>query len=226
MKWQMISMIAVLSALATPAFAQDGGEFPNGLMLEMRIAGHVATDVSMDAVSEDNPLPVFHLAVLTSIPQVPGLRAGLLYKTSELLGPPRLGNNLQLDWSMQQVLAMADYGPTLFGYLRPSIRLGLGYSLQTIDVELNKVGHSDWAHDFAYFASGNVEMTWAVYHTENTVLRLGLSGELGYQGQTNAMFDELEREKSDTWDRQAPALGSLKTDGLLWSFGANLNFGF
>jgi hypothetical protein len=226
MKWQKISMIALLSTLATPAFAQDGGEFPNGLMLEMRIAGHVATDESVDVVSDTNVLPVFHLGVQASIPQVPGLRAGLLFKTSEQPAPSRLGNQLDLDWTWRQFLAVADYGPMLFGFLRPSLRAGLGYGLQSMDVMLNDGAYSDWAHDFAYFASGNVEMTFVAHQSETSILRLGFSGELGYQGQTNASFDELKREDTDEWDRQPPTLGEMNTDGLLWSFGANLIFGF
>jgi len=218
MKWQFLIILGALIASATAS-----AEPTQGLFLEMRMGGHVAEDASVDAVSNENVIPMFQLVAGAQIPMVEGLRVGVIYKVkAEELAPSRFGNTLNVDWDWTQVLAFGDYGIDLFGFLRPSLRVGLGYSNQYIGVTLNNRLHEDSAHDLAYMASLNLESKFKIHEGEATQLHLSVLGEFGYQGQTTATFDELERDGSDEWDRQAPSFGDLHTDGLLWSFGVGL----
>ncbi|QED28294.1 hypothetical protein FRD01_13855 [Microvenator marinus] len=222
MNMNVLKWILPLSLMiAGDAMAQD-----QSLFLELRMGGQVAEDASMDFITDSNVIPITSISVGGSIPTLPELRAGVIYQGNVEERVPYRLTDLQFDWQLQQVMAFADYGVELFGFLRPSVRAGLGYSNQFVEVELNRSLYSDYAHDLVYMATANIDASFTIHQTPNFALRLAGLFELGWLGQTAAEFDELERDKNDEWDRVPPTLGELNINGLRWSVGVGLEAAF
>ncbi len=211
------------SAQQPPAPAPVQWSQRGELHVELRLPSYLTSDPSFDALSDDEQYTGGLLAVgydLDKWTRVPGLRGYLAYAGGGL-SPSRFDGQMQLDWNRALFMAMADWGPQLWGFVRPSVRLGAGYALQSLDVTTTGATKSDYAHDLAGLGSLGLEVSTP--HPLWGSMRLGLTGEFGYLAQTTATFDELGGS-SGGWNRQEAALGDLNANGWFWDVGVGLSF--
>lgn len=194
------------------------------LALELRINTHYVTDPSFDALSDENHTVGAQLAIGYDLSALglPGLRSYLVYEGTGQ-NTSRFNRSLDLQWERTNLMIAADYGPDLFSFLRPSVRLGAGYVTQSLMVSSSGPDHFDRAHDFGAFAALGFE---AYIPFSNTFSRVtfGLNGQYGYNWQTEATFDNLRAgddayDEEDPWQRQGVDFGTLQTRGQFWNIG-------
>ncbi len=226
-------MVGALVALALPSTAwADKPEWsePTGdLVGELRLVSAYAPDSSLDAVTDDDRFTMVTLGVGWGFENLlPGARAYLTYTAGGLTNS-RLGSELTWEWARSLFMAEVDYGPTLFKFLRPWGRVGVGYALHSIelDTEASPVIY-DYSHDLAVRPSVGFDvflpLEWSNRRFPFTV---GLTTEFGYLIMTSATFDELRYEdegfvaegEEDQFARETPDLGSLNTNGFYWNLG-------
>ncbi|MFW5967951.1 MAG: hypothetical protein ACOCV2_10550 [Persicimonas sp.] len=193
------------------------------LIFEARSTGFNFAHSSFDALTDYNAHPTGHFGVGYGLSEwVPGLR-GYVYYAGTGLFPDRFGGELDMRWRRDMFLLAVDYGPEFWGFLRPSVRGGLGYALQTLDVWTDSTNKRDTAHDPVAFGSVGLEAYTSRWLPGSA--RAGLMTELGYLLQTPANFDGVQtRREDDEWDRQPADYGNLHTSGLFWSLGIGLQF--
>lgn len=230
------ALILAVGFVATPAQAQqapgaavtktEAAEKPaHRIFVELRVPTRYATDASFDALSDDNAVTTAQLGAGYDLSRwtVDGLRAYLLY-SSVVEDVDRFSGTVGLAWTQYQFLAAADWGPTLWQVLRPSVRLGGGYSLQEIELDIDTGQRDDFAHDVIGF--GAVGVTALTPPGLVALGQFGLSTQVGYSIQTAATFDELDSEDGGGWDRRDIVLGDLDTDGVFWDVGATWQYAF
>lgn len=133
-----------------------------------------------------------------------------------------------LHWNMHRFMAEAEWGPELWGFVRPFARLGAGYSLQSLELQAGEPVLEDNAHDLAGQAALGLEL-FLPFHLSPRAFpfSVGVSSQVGYSAQTLAEFDELEADDDDdAWTREQAALGGVEIDGLFWDIGVNLRLRF
>lgn len=237
MKFEMLRYaLAPLVALATlAATAQEARA--DQLTIEFDAMSVRARDSSFDAIDEEDVYGNAALGIGYELGDaLPGLQVLALYQSNimEYQQGERLDSALQLDWKQRRVMAAADWGPMLFGFLRPSIRLGAGYSQQYMEMRTSEPTLYDRAHDFVGFGAvglgAYVELGRSPSIPRDSFLgrlTLGAQTHLGYIGQTTATFDELSADpdalpEDDPWQRQPVDLGSLNSNGMFWNVGLAL----
>jgi hypothetical protein len=190
------------------------------LIFELRTPSFYPTDASFDALSDDDAYSGGMLGAGYDIGRltVPGLRAYVLYFGGGT-DKERFDGALDMSWSRNLFLAAADFGPELYDFFRPSARLGAGYALQWLEFSTTGSPREDYAHDLVGLGSLGFE-----FFTPEGFLgsvRLSFLGEVGYQAQTTATFDEFGADsgEDDPWQRQEASFGELSTNGLFWDLG-------
>ncbi len=223
---------ALIMAYSSSASAQENA---SGLLVDLRIGSTYAEDDSFDALNDDDTIGLYQLGIGYDLAEfVPGLRAFFVYEVNlpEAEFMDRFGGAVELDWRRHRFMALGDYGREFFGFLRPAVRLGAGYSLQSLDARIgNQPDMSDFAHDLVVQGSLAAEAGWDVGAIAGLPLRISLVGQWGYQFQTEGEFDELEFDEDafgadDPWDREQLALGGVNTNGYFWDLGVGFRLAF
>ena len=141
-------------------------------------------------------------------------------------------------WARNRVMAMGDWGYDLVGpWLRPMVRLGVGYSHQRLDLSTSDADYRGTDHGISALVAGGLEasfgrdgdigeelMSWDRFS-------LGLNVLLGYAWQSRADFDSMETteeidEDDDPWQRGSYDAGSLDMSGMTFSMGLMLRYRF
>jgi hypothetical protein len=194
------------------------------LVLSMRSATFDLSDESFEAFGDDDYTSgQVEVGYGLGESLLPGLRGFVIYSGGGI-GTRRLfGGELRMDWRRDLFMLAAGWGPELWGFFRPSVRLGGGYALQSVEMETSGPKMTDYAHDLAGFAAISVEF----FTPENFLgaFRLGLLVESGYLAQTSANFDEFSRD-GDGWTQQEAALGDLSASGEFFNIGVGLTLPF
>lgn len=206
----------------------------NELIVEIHSAMLHPMSDSVDALSDDHWFEGVSLGLGYDLSYLvlPGLRGFVLY---EAVGKSqeRFDGALDLDWMRQVVMVAADYGPDLWGFVRPSVRLGAGYATQKLHLTTNRAEStrpSDRTHDLA--ATGAVGLELYIPFGDDPAgslffnkVTFGLGGHVGYMFQTTAEFDELTRS-GDSWQQEPLQLGELDMNGLYWNLGLTVRVRF
>ena len=216
------SVLCVLGASAPAAATQYD------LIADVRIQTSYVEDASYDAVAEDDILSSFHLGVGYGLESVlPGLRTYFIYETALNEPMDRLGESTRIEWGQHVFLLAGEWGPELWGFLRPYARVGIGYALQTLDLSTDGASATmyDYAHDFAYTGSAGFEAFWKLEG-----VTLAFMGQFGYRGQTESEFDELRYDADDLpddgFEREELSVGTIDTNALFWDLGVGVRFAF
>ncbi|MBA2664371.1 MAG: hypothetical protein H0U74_18930 [Bradymonadaceae bacterium] len=221
---------SVLGAAQAPAVAHAGE-----LIVEGRINTTFITDTSFDALSNENHVVGTWLGVGYDLGAyvLPGFRAYVLLDSTGL-SRERFNGALSMDWSRQVLMAAADYGPDLWGFFRPSVRVGAGWATQSLTLASANPSVHDRTHDLAATAALGFEL-YVPYTNDpagpplfNTIT-FGLGGHFGYMAQTTANFNDLRADDdayadSDPWQRAGSNFGELDIDGLYWNLGLVVRF--
>ncbi len=225
--------LMVVAGILGFSFAPADGwaaEKDDELILEVRGFSLYASSDSADAISDDGVLEGISLGLGYDLSNyvVLGLRGYVLFDaTGE--SKSRFDGAVNLDWERQVVMLAADYGPDLRGMFRPSVRLGLGYATQKLQIQSGvQTGskYTDHTHDLAALGAVGFEL-YIPYSTQEqggSIFKrftLGLSGHVGYMLQTNAEFDELEAS-DDSWQPAPLNVGALDVDGVYWNLGLTM----
>ena len=223
----LAAVLACAGALA-PSLAHA-----DELALEVGVDSTRVADPSYDAVDSEDNYGSFALGVgYERSALVPGLRLMALYQTNmHEGGGRRFDGAATFEWSQNRFMLAADWGPTLWGFLRPSVRLGAGYSLQAMRLWTTGPIQLDRAHDFAYLGAIGLGayLPMSVLGERDGLerLRIGVQGQFGYLGQTVATFDGVTADEDaypedDPWRRQPVDLGELDSSGRFWNLGVGL----
>ena len=204
--------------------------------LEVDVGTNYASDSSYDAIDDNDYHGRFGANLsYQSERLVPDLE--MLFLFQRAIGDRRVNrfsSAYTSEWQQRRFMLGADYGPTLFGFLRPSARLGAGWAMQTLEVRTTGPTLQDRAHDFVAFGALGLGARFRLAGQEGSRLKavvLGLQTHYGYMYQTEATFDQLAASsdaypEDDPWTRQSSALGSLSTSGLFWDMGVSMRFAF
>lgn len=222
--------------LATPTDAEAGE-----IHLELSSTTEYAPDPSFDALSDDN---VNGAGVLSGAYSFDNLVPfGDLRAYFEFNGTGRdrrrFDGAFDLDWSRGMYLVGADWGPQLFEFTRPFIRVSAGYVRQQLRVSPSEDSPTfeQREHDFATKNAVGLEL-FIPYGEDSTAsfsipkeITVGLSGKFGHIWHTPAQFDDMRAadgstDADDSWSRSSVNLGELRSTGLFWDVGAFIRFGF
>jgi hypothetical protein len=226
-------MVCAVVAFALPTSAWASTPEQRGttgdLVGEVRLVSAHATDGSVDAITDEDQFTMVSLGVGWGFEQIlPGLRGYATYTTGGVTNT-RLGSELTWEWGRSLVLAEAEWGPTLFEFFRPWVRLGAGYALHSLRLDTQASPQIyDYAHDVAVKPSAGFDvflpMSWSARAFPFSV---GLSTEFGYLFMTEATYDELRYEnegfvpegEDDPFTRETPDLGNMNSNGFYWNIG-------
>lgn len=171
----------------------------------------------------------------TSDRLIPELELLFLYQRAfGDLNANRFSSDLNTEWRQRRFMLGADYGPTFFGFLRPSARAGAGWSMQTLRMRTTGPELTDRAHDFVAFGALGLGARLRIPADEGSAIDsvvLGVQTHYGYMYQTDATFDQLGADKDaypedDPWTRQDASIGSLNTSGQFWDMGLSMRLAF
>jgi len=211
------------SPTPTLAWSQE-----NALFLALRSTTYATPDASFDALGSKTGYlgAQFEVGVDLGEALLPGFRGYLIYSGGGYPDRARFGGELELSWERHMVMVAADYGPELWGIFRPSVRLGGGYSLQTLQTDISGITRTGHAHGVAGFGSVNLEL-----FTPKGFLgraQVGLVVEYGGMLQTGATFDEMEAPDGSEgdWTHQQASMGELRGSGSFATAGAELRINF
>src|SRR5690606_20863451 len=113
------------AALASPASAQE-------LTLQADLGVQYVTDASLDAISTSDYQKTSQLSAGWGLDALsPDLRALAMFHLGSSGDQLRLGGDATTRWSLYRVMLGVDYGPRLWGFLRPVGRVGVGYAYQS-----------------------------------------------------------------------------------------------
>lgn len=221
---KLLTLSLLATALVGSTFVAAEEAQASELALELRINTHYITDASFDALSDENSTVGAQLAIGYDLSALglPGLRSYLVYEgTGQTTS--RFDRSLDLQWERANLMLAADYGPDLFGFFRPSVRLGAGYVTQFLMVSSSGPDLFDRAHDFGAFGALGFE-AYIPYSNTFSRVTFGLNGQYGYNWQTQASFDNLRAgddayDEEDPWERQSVDVGTLQTRGQFWNIG-------
>ena len=212
-----LMMVAALMLMSANAFAQED------IRLDLKAGAQITTHASLDAVADSNTLGSRTIRVSTGL--IPDLRLLIDYGLD--------GNGLQIrhnggvdpTWTRHRFAAGVEYGPSLFGFLRPVAGVTVGYALGKLTLETADALYRDYSHDVvgdgylgleAFVKLGGRDSKWR-----------GIAGlRFGARGQTGATFDELkglDRDEDDPWTRVNPKLGTLHPNGWYWDIGIGVS---
>lgn len=157
---------------------------------------------------------------------LPGLRGYIIYSGGGHPSISRFDGALDLKWRRDLVMAAVDFGPELWGVFRPSLRVGGGYSLQTLKTEVHKTARTGRVPGAAGFGAVNLAL-----YTPREFLgsaQVGLVVEAGGMLQTGATFDNMEENGSTggDWTHKQASLGELNASGRFATVGVELNISF
>lgn len=210
----ILAALFCLSCISSSLWAQD-------IRFDLRLGTQVLSDQSIDFVSDENTVPTQTLRVSSEL--LPDTRFIVEYG---LEAPQKVVRHAQIDarYLRQRFMAGADWGPTLFGFLRPFAGATVGYTLGFIELETSQVRYEDYSHDII------IDMYLGGEATIKIGRRWFITGGLrfGTRLQTLAEFDEAttERPEDDPWQRLDPELGTLNPNGWYVDFGAGFGIRF
>lgn len=217
--------ISAAQKAPTPTLAWSDA---NALIATMRSATYDTPSDSFDAFGND----AIYIAAQFEVGYdfgdalLPGLRGYMIYSAGGYSTRSRFDGALDLRWRRDLVMAAADFGPELWGVFRPSLRLGGGYSLQTLKTEIHNTARTGRAHGAAGFGSVNLEL-----YTPKGFLgraQVGVVVEAGGMLQTGATFDTMKESGSGDggWTHEQASLGELNASGRFVTAGAELIINF
>lgn len=129
-------------------------------------------------------------------------------------------------WDRHRLMAGADVGIDTFGErVRPLVRLGAGYSRQSLTITADQVDYGDIERGFIAEAGGGLEVLILTADPEgpNTSDNLSIGANLlvGYTFQPSANFDEMERRHNGEaeFDYATYDAGSMRASGLTVGIG-------
>lgn len=233
-------LLTTISALGALLILTDSEEArADQLGLEIDFGSTRVNDASYDAFDGDGTHGSMNLGVsYAPSALVEGLELVALYQRNLFEGTShRFDSAMRLNWAQRRLMLGVDWGTMIARVLRPSVRLGAGYSLQSLEVLTSGQPLYDNAHGFTAFGAlglgARIPVSAASDPDQSLVDRvsLGLQAHYGYQFQTEATFDQLRASENayaedDPWTRQDVSLGSVNTSGLFWDCGASLHFSF
>lgn len=223
----MIALCGVLGVMSvsTTAHADE-------LMVQVGAGSHQMHAPAYDAISAENSHAYSHIEVGYAAPRISEYVEGLLIVQaggdSDATYRGSFTNSLRLDWRVQRVMAGADVGVQVGRFFRPSVKLGVGYAHQRLDLlSLSGEDYVDHAHDVVGFGAigGRLMVPISIGPSSLTSaprLKLGLQAHWGYMAQTMATFDELtqrEQDEENPWTQESIDLGDLQTRGRLFMGG-------
>lgn len=220
---------AELSVRQTPRAPTIAWSQQSAMFVTLRSATATTPDASFDAISEKSGYvgPQLEVGVDLGEAVLPGLRGYAIYSGGGYPQRARLGGELELTWSRQMLMLAADYGPELWGVFRPSLRLGGGYSLQSLETDIRGVTRHGFAHGLVGFGALNL----ALYTPRGLLgrMQVGLVAEYGGLLQTGASFEDMEQPEGHSdgdWTHQQASLGELRGSGQFVTAGAELRIDF
>ncbi|AWV90243.1 hypothetical protein DN745_13255 [Bradymonas sediminis] len=200
----------------------------DAIIINIRSATYDTPDDSFDAFGSDANYMAGQIEVGYDLGAIllPGLRGYLIYSGGGFEKQSRFNGALDLGWRRDMVMVAADYGPELWGFFRPSLRLGGGYSVQTLDTTIDGIERQDRGHGAAGFGALSLEFFTPKGFLSN--VQVGVVVEAGGLLQTNATFDEMEVDggEDDGWAHEQTSLGTLKASGKFVTAGAEVIVSF
>lgn len=233
----LLTTLGVLSALLILTDSQEARA--DQLGLELNLGSTRTSDANFDAFDANATYGNMNFGVSWAPDAlVEGLEFVALYQRNLTEGTTdRFGGSMRLDWEQRRLMLGVDWGVMVARILRPSIRVGAGYSLQSLEVRTSGLSIYDNAHGVSALGAlglgARIPIGAANDPSQSLINRvsLGLQAHYGYQFQTEATFDQLRADKDaygedDPWTRQDVNLGSVDTSGRFWDCGASLYFAF
>jgi len=235
-----LAFCGALVTLAMPGVAEAQQAEPARAVVELVGTNTRVRDSGLGALSPDDSLNTVTWAAGYQLPQIPGLQALVLFDTTGLQEPSRFAGGVRLDWRQRRVMAAVDYGRTLWTFLRPSARFGLGYAHQLMRLDTQGDQLRDWSHDLVGLGAVGLEARLdpqALGAPGDTPIfgrmTIGVRSQFGYLFQTASVFDELrprperdiDPEDRDPWSRSQVDVGTLELDGICWSIAAVISVG-
>jgi hypothetical protein len=206
--------------------------YADELMVQVGAGSHQMHAPAYDAISAENSHAYSNIEVGYTMPRISEYVQGLLVLQaggdSDAAYHGSFANNLRLDWRVQRVMAGADVGVQVGRFFRPSVKLGVGYAHQRLDLRaLSGEDYVDHAHDVVGFGAigGRLMVPISIGSsslTSSPRLKLGIQAHWGYMAQTQATFDAMtprEQDEEDPWTQEAIDLGDLQTRGRLFMGG-------
>ena len=232
---QVRSMITIgmLAALSAPAMVSA-----EEVSLKVGFQSQATRQPSYDAFGRENAIFASSVEIGYQsdaiLPAVQGLLMLQGYENAAY-NHSVFGDQLSLGLQGQRVMLGADIGVMLGRYVRPSLRLGVGYSHMRLDMRLmDGTQYHDHAHDVVGFgalgAAAMIPLSLGYRDSSGrTRWTLGVQSHLGYMAQTRAQFDEMEavdRPDSEPWMRETLDAGSLPGAGVIFDMSIFLSYRF
>lgn len=213
----IVAVVALAATVGSPAVAQD-------IRLDLRAGGFIGPHESLDAVADTNVIGSSTIRLSTALGALDGLRLFLEYGTDTSGEVDRLGFELRTDYTRHRFMLGGEWGPMLFGFLRPFAGLSAGYALGTLDAQLPTADYEDFSHDIIGDVFLGTEATLPLGRRDTTKWFGSAGVRFGARGQTSAEFDELSTDRSDDdpWRRVDPKLGTLFPNGWYWDIGIGI----
>ncbi len=224
--------LLLTATLAAPVSAQE-------LTLQAELGVQYVTDASVDAISRSDYQTTTQLSAGWALDALsPDLRALAMFHLGSSGDQLRFGGDATTRWALYRVMLGVDYGPQLFGFLRPVARLGVGYAYQSLELITSGPASEDGAHDLTALGALGVEASVRVSQLTPVSpespwagLSLGAHTYLGYLYQGDADFNDMRPgegalAEDDPWERAPTRLGTLAGSGVLWTLGVHASWAF
>ncbi len=221
----------MISLIACAAVMQAATAEADQAYLELRSLSTNLEDGQMAAFTDANSAHGvglalgYELALDDDIPVTDGVRLLANFGFDGVSGEPYSGD-VSSRWERQRLMASTDVGIDAFGdRVRPLVRLGAGYSRQSLSMTADDTEYRDIDRGFVGEAGGGLEVMFLKGDPEgpNRSDSLSLGGNLmmGYIFQPSSHFDQMERRGENSQDFQHATYdaGTLDTSGLTVSIG-------
>lgn len=226
----VVSLMAVCLVMsATTAGADEG-------FVELRTSLVHSGDDGYAAISGSGAAAGLGLGVGYELTAIQGLRVLASYDGDGSM-QQRFDGDVDALWTRNRLMANMDYGVDIMDdFFRPLVRVGFGYSQQSLEMVTDDVRYRDIDHGLTGLAAGGLEFSIGRSESRSTPLdrfSIGANLLLGYVWQSEASFDNMsstgapeEPTDDDPWPRGSYDAGSMQMSGFTWSMGASMRYQF
>lgn len=199
----------------------------DGLFISASIGAHISDNLQVFDGSEEYPSADIELGLELGESLLPGLRASALYSGGGLARTKAFYDAFSFGWERHMIMLVADWGPEFYGFFRPALRVGAGYSLQRLELHDGRASQHSYGHGLAGLATLRLEFS-TPRRWFSSGLRFSLMIDSGATGQTSAEFNKLsDREDIDEkWAQQSASLGKFPLPAKYVSVGFGLSSAF
>lgn len=229
-KW-MVSVIACVLAMGSTTVQADE------LYLEAR-TGAVNVDESQLALLTDAQASYggggalgYELDLAESGPGVVDAVRVLGIYGYDTVGGPQFNEDVLSGWTRHRGMAAADVGfDSPIDVVRPLVRVGAGYSNQSLALDADGSEYADRAHGWTAEASGGLEATIVTADGDGgglmDNLSIGATLMVGYSLQSEASFDDMRpvAEGDDSYQRAGYDAGTFDASGITSSLGLTVHY--